>query len=113
MVRASATSPPGLPANRWLASPVHRLQYPAEPVRGPRHGPAQRQTGDDPGQDRGDPRSWPGSRSEEHTSELQSRFDLVCRLLPEKKKNGLKGRPDEERYEDQLAAETAHTLERL
>src|SRR5207249_9766195 len=23
--------------------------------------------------------------SEEHTSELQSRFDLVCRLLPEKK----------------------------
>src|SRR5699024_506059 len=25
-------------------------------------------------------------RSEEHTSELQSRFDLVCRLLPEKKK---------------------------
>src|SRR5699024_12279418 len=29
-------------------------------------------------------RSW-GSRSEEHTSELQSRFDLVCRLLLEKK----------------------------
>src|SRR5207249_9934686 len=27
-----------------------------------------------------------GSRSEEHTSELQSRFDLVCRLLLEKKK---------------------------
>src|SRR5699024_12721828 len=27
------------------------------------------------------------SRSEEHTSELQSRFDLVCRLLLEKKKN--------------------------
>src|SRR6266704_3014574 len=26
---------------------------------------------------------WP--RSEEHTSELQSRFDLVCRLLLEKK----------------------------
>src|SRR5437868_15329379 len=25
------------------------------------------------------------SRSEEHTSELQSRFDLVCRLLLEKK----------------------------
>src|SRR5207249_1787079 len=33
--------------------------------------------------------TWaPGiSRSEEHTSELQSRFDLVCRLLLEKKKN--------------------------
>src|SRR5699024_12785547 len=28
--------------------------------------------------------SW---RSEEHTSELQSRFDLVCRLLLEKKKS--------------------------
>src|SRR5207249_8197893 len=27
-----------------------------------------------------------GMRSEEHTSELQSRFDLVCRLLLEKKK---------------------------
>src|SRR5437868_8594160 len=27
---------------------------------------------------------WP-FRSEEHTSELQSRFDLVCRLLLEKK----------------------------
>src|SRR5699024_12440326 len=28
-----------------------------------------------------------GGRSEEHTSELQSRFDLVCRLLLEKKKD--------------------------
>src|SRR2546422_3499160 len=28
-----------------------------------------------------------GSRSEEHTSELQSRLHLVCRLLLEKKKN--------------------------
>src|SRR5699024_12079803 len=27
------------------------------------------------------------TRSEEHTSELQSRFDLVCRLLLEKKNN--------------------------
>src|SRR5438067_5268972 len=39
----------------------------------------------------GDKRNW-GTlvlakvRSEEHTSELQSRFDLVCRLLLEKKK---------------------------
>src|SRR3712207_8667812 len=31
----------------------------------------------------------PGSRSEEHTSELQSRQYLVCRLLLEKKKNYL------------------------
>src|SRR5207247_10602934 len=28
----------------------------------------------------------PSARSEEHTSELQSRVDLVCRLLLEKKK---------------------------
>src|SRR5206468_11014812 len=31
--------------------------------------------------------SAPDRRSEEHTSELQSRSDLVCRLLLEKKKN--------------------------
>src|SRR5699024_12202042 len=31
------------------------------------------------------PSSAPADRSEEHTSELQSRFDLVCRLLLEKK----------------------------
>src|SRR5687768_18297918 len=30
--------------------------------------------------------AWPGVRSEEHTSELQSRLHLVCRLLLEKKK---------------------------
>src|SRR3712207_8994846 len=30
---------------------------------------------------------WTGERSEEHTSELQSRQYLVCRLLLEKKKN--------------------------
>src|SRR2546429_4931850 len=29
------------------------------------------------------------SRSEEHTSELQSRLHLVCRLLLEKKKNNI------------------------
>src|SRR2546428_4014167 len=32
------------------------------------------------------PRIRPSRRSEEHTSELQSRSDLVCRLLLEKKK---------------------------
>src|SRR5439155_24263952 len=30
--------------------------------------------------------NWPPARSEEHTSELQSRGHLVCRLLLEKKK---------------------------
>src|SRR2546430_10065002 len=37
---------------------------------------------------RGSPRLG-GSRSEEHTSELQSQSNLVCRLLLEKKKNSL------------------------
>src|SRR2546429_1642772 len=32
----------------------------------------------------------PSRRSEEHTSELQSRLHLVCRLLLEKKKNATK-----------------------
>src|SRR2546429_2670508 len=32
------------------------------------------------------PMVWPSWRSEEHTSELQSRLHLVCRLLLEKKK---------------------------
>src|SRR5438067_5214518 len=35
---------------------------------------------------RGHRRAQGVGRSEEHTSELQSRFDLVCRLLLEKKK---------------------------
>src|SRR2546422_6751318 len=42
---------------------------------------------------------WPGperhgvARSEEHTSELQSRLHLVCRLLLEKKKKASETRP--------------------
>src|SRR5438105_15357812 len=35
-------------------------------------------------------------RSEEHTSELQSRVDLVCRLLLEKKKKEKKNRYNED-----------------
>src|SRR5215469_16499812 len=38
-------------------------------------------------------RSWSAGRSEEHTSELQSRRDLVCRLLLEKKKQPLSADP--------------------
>src|SRR5438067_7281155 len=37
-------------------------------------------------------------RSEEHTSELQSRFDLVCRLLLEKKKKKKK----KKQYENKI-----------
>src|SRR5688572_32661183 len=36
-----------------------------------------------------DARARPGQRSEEHTSELQSQSNLVCRLLLEKKKHQL------------------------
>src|SRR6266702_7338089 len=36
------------------------------------------------------PPEWPPARSEEHTSELQSRGHLVCRLLLEKKKKTLR-----------------------
>src|SRR5690554_7537291 len=37
-------------------------------------------------------------RSEEHTSELQSRPHLVCRLLLEKKKKNYRNRRDDESY---------------
>src|SRR5579862_6331034 len=37
----------------------------------------------------GRPMMWP--RSEEHTSELQSQFHLVCRLLLEKEKKNANG----------------------
>src|SRR6266849_8387656 len=40
----------------------------------------------DPPHDGHDRRAPRGTRSEEHTSELQSRVDIVCRLLLEKKK---------------------------
>src|SRR5437660_7041829 len=43
-----------------------------------------------PGPARGAARAWRRfPRSEEHTSELQSRGHLVCRLLLEKKKEGI------------------------
>src|SRR2546430_17108242 len=38
------------------------------------------------GRDQGDARCRGAARSEEHTSELQSQSNLVCRLLLEKKK---------------------------
>src|SRR3970282_1489226 len=48
--------------------------------RPPHHRPPARDSSSGPGS--------PGRRSEEHTSELQSHHDLVCRLLLEKKKRG-------------------------
>src|SRR5689334_23810159 len=67
-----------------------RLHDPAlRPLRGPHHpreprvrGPRLRARSPD-----GARRRLAAARSEEHTSELQSQFHLVCRLLLEKKKN--------------------------
>src|SRR5437867_5332931 len=42
-------------------------------------------------------------RSEEHTSELQSPYDLVCRLLLEKKKKKRKNNKEKERTESRQA----------
>src|SRR5206468_6049595 len=47
-------------------------EYRGHPERHPQAGPEE---------------GWKKPRSEEHTSELQSRSDLVCRLLLEKKKS--------------------------
>src|SRR2546422_4975227 len=45
-------------------------------------------------------------RSEEHTSELQSRLHLVCRLLLEKKKNMRNNRIGTERLRDDTVVTT-------
>src|SRR5690349_22844991 len=50
----------------------------------PHHPCRRNERGGCPGVSVGNPSPFP--RSEEHTSELQSRRDLVCRLLLEKKK---------------------------
>src|SRR5438105_5669405 len=61
---------------RRLEQHANRLQERRrEPRLARRRLPIERDQGADP------------PRSEEHTSELQSRVDLVCRLLLEKKKN--------------------------
>src|SRR5699024_12383278 len=80
---------PSFPTRRSSDLPVHfgpRREPRREPAarrdtgRGIRRLPATQYSG------RGPHRSAGQHRSEEHTSELQSRFDLVCRLLLEKKK---------------------------
>src|SRR2546428_3873660 len=49
---------------------------------------------DEPGADLAIALALASARSEEHTSELQSRSDLVCRLLLEKKKQDRNAEPD-------------------
>src|SRR5438874_7107093 len=63
-----------------LALSRHRRLLPRAGAQGVAHRRAARGSGGDTARG-GDP-----DRSEEHTSELQSRRDLVCRLLLEKKK---------------------------
>src|SRR3712207_8739629 len=69
---------------------VERLQRRSAPWRGA-HEPAQAHPRIGPETHEvitsGGLRRWNGPRSEEHTSELQSRQYLVCRLLLEKKKD--------------------------
>src|SRR2546429_1566575 len=64
---------------KWDGS---KVDYPRKPVFGGKIRPSGRQTF-------ASLRKWwlGRSRSEEHTSELQSRLHLVCRLLLEKKKH--------------------------
>src|SRR5438067_9470232 len=52
----------------------------------------------------------PEFRSEEHTSELQSRFDLVCRLLLEKKKKKKNQILTRYKFREVPAADTLHCL---
>src|SRR5207248_9390703 len=63
-------------AARYPASSEQKRLTPARPARRPARTAASR---------RGP--YFPYRRSEEHTSELQSPYDLVCRLLLEKKKD--------------------------
>src|SRR5574343_1471466 len=50
-------------------------------------------------------------RSEEHTSELQSHHDLVCRLLLEKKKKKIiKQQQKIKKHKNRLRTETTNTI---
>src|SRR2546428_2809028 len=69
-------------AGAVLAQATHRPHRP----RGPGWNEAREADRSRGGPCSGHPPTAPTSRSEEHTSELQSRSDLVCRLLLEKKK---------------------------
>src|SRR5690606_40746593 len=63
--------------------PAVRRRHPCSRPATPRGCPS----GAPPAGGRSGPARTPPRRSEEHTSELQSRENLVCRLLLEKKKN--------------------------
>src|SRR5438094_5585523 len=49
-------------------------------------------------------------RSEEHTSELQSPYDLVCRLLLEKKKKKKKNKSRHNQKDDKSTCNSEHYI---
>src|SRR5256884_6074489 len=53
-------------------------------------------------------RDYPKARSEEHTSELQSRLHLVCRLLLEKKKRDASSQENQDARRRQRARLASH-----
>src|SRR3712207_8047387 len=71
--------PPPTPRRR--SEETHQAPAPPQARRGGSAGPPPETPG----------KRGKGARSEEHTSELQSRQYLVCRLLLEKKNNKIKG----------------------
>src|SRR3712207_7935511 len=74
-------------------SPIGRPRShrrPAGPHPGPPHRQRERRCGTEAAAPYTPTRASPEPRSEEHTSELQSRQYLVCRLLLEKKKKNKK-----------------------
>src|SRR5207249_11829406 len=82
----------GIGSSSWRSTTPWRIPATPRPLRtwsaGSRGAP-DRLSSFSPGEERWDSYREAFSlppRSEEHTSELQSRFDLVCRLLLEKKK---------------------------
>src|SRR2546422_4560501 len=75
------------PSTTLFRSPSAARGSRAAPPRNTAAGPARRNTAAPPPlRWRGPPAGGSSCRSEEHTSELQSRLHLVCRLLLEKKK---------------------------
>src|SRR5207249_5883702 len=52
-------------------------------------------------------------RSEEHTSELQSRFDIVCRFLLEKKKRAWRATTQPQEHRRRNSSEQLHRYYRL
>src|SRR5690348_17528280 len=83
VVRADHQTPSTPPAARCPAP-----GFPAPLAATPRSQSGQRECGPERAPDcvGGGSAAWEPSRSEEHTSELQSPVHLVCRLLLEKKK---------------------------